>query len=234
MSAFLLKCIALFTMAVDHIGAVFFPDQIWIRYIGRLSFPIFAFLLTEGFVHTSGRKKYLVRLGLFALLSEVPYDLCLFGTPFDPEHQNIFFELTAGFLVLGCLHKIQEEKDLRYLFLLPVLALASAYAGFSYGIYGLAMISVFYLFRKNAGLRALSGAAATYGFHGMFSLSFPFLGKEIVVLSNNFTQLYAVGASVFLLFYNGERGNGSLKWMFYFFYPLHLLVLWGISVLLPA
>lgn len=80
MSAFTLKLIALVTMIIDHVGAIFFPQFIWLRYIGRLSMPIYAFLLVQGYMHTRNFNRYALRMGIFALLSEVPYDLLFQGT----------------------------------------------------------------------------------------------------------------------------------------------------------
>ena len=231
MSAFLLKVIALFTMAVDHVGAVFFPDHLWIRYIGRISFPIFAFLLTEGFIHSSNRRKYLGRILLFAFLSEIPYDLCLFDVAFDWNHQNIFFELGAGLLLLSCLEKLEAGRY-AWALLPPVIAVAAGWAGFSYGVYGLAMMAGFYLLRNKPAARAAWCGVISFVMQGIATLRFPLLGREVVLLSENFTQLYAVGASLPLFFYNGRKGPGSLKWAFYLFYPLHLLLLWGISLAL--
>ena len=71
-SAFDLKCIAVFSMLIDHIGAFLFPSEVWMRYVGRLAFPIFGFLIVEGFFHTRDLKKYMSRLFVFALISEIP------------------------------------------------------------------------------------------------------------------------------------------------------------------
>ena len=84
-------------MVIDHIGAVFFPDIMILRFIGRISFPIYAFLLVQGYLHTSNNskriKKYAERLILFAILSEISFDLCFYNQPIWPGYQNIFFTL---------------------------------------------------------------------------------------------------------------------------------------------
>ena len=75
LTSFQLKCIAVVTMVIDHIGAILYPGDLIFRYIGRIAFPIFCFLLVEGFFHTHDRIQYMIRLGIFAILSEIPYDL---------------------------------------------------------------------------------------------------------------------------------------------------------------
>ena len=105
LTSFQLKWIAIFSMAVDHTGALLFPEAMWMRGIGRLAFPIFAFLLTEGFFHTADLYRYLARLGVFALLSEIPYDLALSGTWWNPQRQNVFFTLFISLLLLLALER---------------------------------------------------------------------------------------------------------------------------------
>ena len=95
-NSFQLKWIAVITMIIDHTGAVLFPDDMVFRYIGRIAFPIFCFLLVEGFFHTRDVRKYMLRLGLFALISEIPYDLAFRDTVLEFEHQNVFFALLLG------------------------------------------------------------------------------------------------------------------------------------------
>ena len=88
MNSFQLKIIACILMAIDHVGAIMFPDIDLYRIIGRLSFPIFAFLLTEGYVHTRNLKKYFIRLFIFAIIPQIPYSLA-----FGIDILNIFIEL---------------------------------------------------------------------------------------------------------------------------------------------
>ena len=91
-----LKIIALLSMLVDHIGCVLFPKVTAFRIIGRLAFPIFAFLIAEGMVHTSNWKKYFLRLFIFAIISEIPFDFITSGKMIDWSHQNVLFTLLLG------------------------------------------------------------------------------------------------------------------------------------------
>ena len=108
LNSFQLKCIAVITMIIDHTGAVLFPGELVFRYIGRISFPIFCFLLVEGFFHTRDMRKYMLRLGVFAVLSEIPYDLAFRGTMLEFSHQNVFFSLLIGVMMMYALEKSSE------------------------------------------------------------------------------------------------------------------------------
>ena len=108
LTSFQLKWIAIFSMAVDHTGALLFPEAMWMRGIGRLAFPIFAFLLAEGYYHTHDVKRYLLRLWLFALISEIPYDLAFQGTLLESGSQNVFFTLGLSLGVLELLGRLHE------------------------------------------------------------------------------------------------------------------------------
>ena len=104
-NAFQLKCIAIVTMFIDHVGAILFPGELIFRYIGRISFPIFCFLLIEGFSHTRDIRKYMILLAIFALISEIPYDLAFRHTWFDIERQNVFFTLLIGIVMMYALER---------------------------------------------------------------------------------------------------------------------------------
>ena len=101
-----LKLIALASMVLDHVGDNFFPGQIWMRVLGRAAMPLFAFCVAEGFCHTRNKGRYLLRLGLFALISEIPFDLVTAGEPLEFSHQNIMLTFFWAILALLCYERI--------------------------------------------------------------------------------------------------------------------------------
>lgn len=107
MSSLSLKMIAALSMLLDHAGRILFPEAVWMTYAGRLAFPLFAFLLAEGAVHTKNSRRYALRIGLFAVLSEIPFDIAFYGTFFWPGAQNIFLTLLIGLLCIDAGQKIK-------------------------------------------------------------------------------------------------------------------------------
>ena len=220
-----LKIIALITMFIDHIGAVIvqrtmsmpgFDHDFWnslywpLRYVGRLAFPIFCFLLTEGFIHTSNKKKYLSRMLIFALISEIPFNLGIAGDMFNLKYQNVFWELALGIMALICL-EIVEKKKLKYYIqvilrftIIAVFALGAEVLNLDYGMYGIISIVALYVFRQNKKLQLIVGAVS-------------FCWEQVAPLS-----------FLLIAFYNGKRGR-RIKYAFYAFYPAHLLILYFIA-----
>ena len=98
LSAAALHILAMVLMLMDHLWATLLPAQDWLTCAGRLAFPIFAFMAVEGYFHTHSFRKYALRLALFAVLSEVPFDLMYGGTWFYPVHQNVIWTLLLGLL----------------------------------------------------------------------------------------------------------------------------------------
>lgn len=239
-----LKWIAVAAMVVDHLAAVVLKGYVrihlsqfsevelaelgrlydWMRRIGRTAFPLFAFLLTEGFFHTRNRKKYALRLFVFALLSEIPYDLAVFGRICERRGQNTLFTLLLGLALMGAAEWIRlcawrrsggEGKSAAPgwpVFLLQSAvfaagAVATKLCRLDYGYRGIGLIGVFYLFY------AYRTAAAAAGFC-LFCAS-----------------PWSLPAFLLIPCYNGRRGKkGRGRRWFYLFYPLHLLVLYGIVV----
>ena len=217
MSAFTLKMLALLTMVIDHVGAVFFPDVIWLRYIGRLAMPIYAFLLVQGYRYTKNFARYALRLGIFAVLSEVPYDLLFHGAWLEYGNQNVLFTLLTALLILRLLDASAKNRNI-FLFLCAVgLTVLPHFLNMDYGPYGVMMVLCFFLFRKYRGIDAIAFSGLTYA---------------KCMQSGNEVQLWAIAASIPILLYNGKKGALSLKYFFYFAYPVHLLVLYGVRYVL--
>ncbi len=247
-----LKLIAIITMFIDHLTYVFVEAyqlpkvyrsyvggadltytsadyKLWSnldiigRGIGRLAFPIFLFLMLEGFLHTRNVWKYALRLGIFALLSEIPFDMAFSGTYFDFENQNVFFNLLLGLLMMICFEFISDNVGNRYAVIaLQALAFAIflAAAGFlkcDYTYMGIAMTAAVYITRNQRK-------------HMWWAV---LIAMVLTLIPVHSSPLEILGCLSFFLIacYNGERGNFNLKYFFYLFYPVHLLILGLIRML---
>ena len=164
MSAFTLKLLALVTMIIDHVGAIFFPQFIWLRYIGRLSMPIYAFLLVQGYMHTRNFNRYALRMGIFALLSEVPYDLLFQGTWLEFQRQNILFTFLTALFVMKLLDASAKSRNIFMFIGAVILTILPYFLHFSYGVYGVLTVLCFYLFQKYRGIDAVAFAALAFEF----------------------------------------------------------------------
>ncbi len=241
-----LKMIAILTMFIDHVGAAFVGRFLmtsgmmeamateetsmgWLmdhvslymtysvmRMIGRIAFPIFCFLLVEGAEHTKNRVRYAARLAVFALISEIPFDLAFRGTLLEFSYQNVFFTLFLGLAaMIGC--QYVEDADfnqiVRILLEILVVAVCMGAAEFlktDYSAKGILCIMVLYFFRKNRRMQVLAGCLVFFWW-----------------------ELPALIAFVPIALYNGKKG-WNLKYFFYLFYPLHLLLIylvcWGMGI----
>lgn len=234
-----LKWFAIITMFIDHIGAclifqgiyrstilgyapaqflspeskAIFHDVYYVlRGIGRLSFPIFCFFIVEGFQKTRSVPRYALRLFLFGLISEIPFDLAIGGKPWYPSHQNVMFTMFFGLLTLygiryfwnGYLENITWRAVFGVSASIAIGCAAAHYLKTDYGYKGIILIVVLYLFRERRDVQCITGAAA--------------------IAWENWAYL----AFIPLYFYNGERGRQS-KYFFYVFYPAHFLLLYCIA-----
>ena len=233
-----LKTIACITMLVDHIGAscieagiltpgldsgtlsrdtlsaypLYRLDMV-LRFTGRLAFPIFCFLLVEGFLHTHDVRRYFLQLLGFGLVSELPFDLAFFHTPFYWGHQNVYWTLALGVLAMAALRHFQTAAGAatwQGLLCAGGCILLAYLAQTDYDGIGVIIICALYLTRTNRKWQCLVGAV-------LFAF-----------------EITAPLAFVFLWFYNGQRGacSKAQKWGFYLFYPVHLAVLACITNLL--
>ncbi len=197
----------------SSIGWVYFAYQVMRRIIGRMAFPIYCFLLIEGFEKTKNRLKYAGRLFVFALISEIPFDLAQNGEAFYPYYQNVFFTLFIGLVMIWLMEKI-ERRCQNLIFRLTLWAAVFLAASVlveliycDYGAHGTIAIALLYLFRKNKLEQMIAGCIAF-----LWEITAPF-------------------AFVFIALYNGKRGI-RLKYFFYIFYPAHLLVLYLLTWIL--
>ena len=207
LDSFQLKCIAIVSMALDHTGAVLYPSQIWLRCLGRIAFPIFCFLIVEGFFHTHDVRRYMGRIGVFALISEIPYNLAFRGVPLEYAHQNVFFTLLIGIGMMVLLER-NREWPVKAVILLLAMWLAVLIRS-DYNFRGILLIFVFYIFHESRWLAVTAGGLWNFLYQGVI-------------------QKYGVLSVLPLSLYNGERGR-KMKYFFYIFYPAHLLLLYGIS-----
>jgi hypothetical protein len=213
-----LKIIAIVSMLIDHMGFIIFPEVRVFRWIGRLAFPIFVYQLIEGFEKTSNVKKYLERLILFAFVSEIPFNLAFFNTPFYAGHQNVYFELAICLLTLVWLKKINESLAfIRWIVVFFMCTLAILIKA-DYLAFGVLLTVLFYLHKDNIWVCAI----------GWVALSYLFIGLE---------QLFSLLALPFLILYQSPKRKTVCKptkmfqLSFYLFYPAHLIILYFIKSL---
>ncbi len=220
MSSFVLKLIAIITMLIDHIGAVLYPEIRWLRLIGRIAFPIFAYLVAEGFYKTSDVKKYLKRLFIFALVSQVPFYLAFK----EPTHLNIFFTLLIS---LYAINKYDETKNNIYV-VLP--GLVAELIGADYGFYGVLTVFIFYKYHYDFKNMAKNQILLNLIYSGLNVIGYMIIGGNIGIIRilNLCLQSFSLISLILIWFYNGERGY-NLKYFFYSFYPVHIFILYLID-----
>lgn len=208
-----LKILAVISMLIDHIGVALYPNIMLLRYIGRLAFPIYCFLLVEGAFHTHDIRKYLRNLLIFAAISEIPFNMMLKGRFFYFPHQNVFLTLAAGIIMIMLFRLADRrypETSMRQVLYAGIYILIGGIAQilhFDYGMIGIGFIFVFYQLRSKPIMKYLLFA--------------------IMCIMSNKTEIFAIMAIVFLDMYSGKRGQISptMKKAFYMIYPIHLLIL---------
>jgi len=241
MSTFTLKIIAIISMLVDHVTYVFpevFPFELR-GFLGRLAFPIFAYLIAVGVEYTKSPLKYMFRLFLFAIISEPFFDLALKGGKINYlSGTNIFFTLFLGACAIYIFRKIYEalndnpkNKYILWVALLPlpVFPVIANIIDCDYRWYGVLLIISFYFIRKlkSVFLRIVPIIIVTC------TQYFVFVGMNTYFLQYFAPFSFIAGmlaASVLLCFYNEKQGFSKAKWLFYIFYPGHLLVLYLITL----
>lgn len=241
MTSFALKIIAIVSMFCDHFGDAFVGHFSFFNLIGRIAFPIFAFQISEGFMHTKNLKKYFFRLGIFTIISQIPFSL--FSYKFlnaTSLSLNVFFTLFLGLLsiylyefIIKLFHKSNNLKDMKSkLHRIPfdkligiIIVLLIGYLAeilkTDYGFWGILVIFAFYFFKEDKLAMIISFVTLCVLKYGIQILQY---GYNIgYILLGLFTAL----SIVFIGLYNGKQGK-KIKYALYIFYPIHLLLLYFI------
>ncbi len=233
-----LHILAMGLMLCDHLWATVVPGNDWLTCIGRLAYPIFAFMLVEGYFHTRSLKKYALRLLAFALISEIPFNLMYSSSVVYPFHQNVIWTLLIG---LGMIHlnEIAANKKplIRGLVRAGTVLLGGLLGLITFSDYnaaGVLTILVFYFFRGKHWWCYPGQAACLYyiNFEMLKGLVFPvsLFGSTVEIPQ----QGLAILALIFIWLYRGRKGY-SAKWfqqLCYWFYPVHMVLLWLIRYLM--
>lgn len=228
MTSFHLKIIALITMFIDHIGYVIFPNHFWLRYIGRIAFPIYAFLISEGLKKTSNIKKYLKNLLILALISELFYDLCF------NKNINFFYKTNTVYTLFISslsiyLYNKNSDNIIKYLSLLLGLSI-SYILKTDYDILGVLLIFIFYFLHNKYEYLIYGIIWVNIKYLSNISYILQYIFNKNIYLSNIYIinslglYLFTIVPFLIIMFYNNKKGN-SLKYIFYILYPLHLFIL---------
>lgn len=221
MSSYVLKLIAIITMFIDHIGYVIFDGFSFFNYIGRVAFPIFAFQISEGYIHTKNIKKYFLRLFIFALISQIPF--MLFHKIISNDFAlNIFFTLLLG---LASIYIYDKSKHKFFGIVISIIiGIIAEFIHCDYGFYGISIILLFYVFKNNSLLSSILFIIAVtinylipiikYGFYDIYL----------------YLYIFTLIPIIFIALYNGKKGKNT-KYLLYLFYPIHLLLIYGIYLI---
>jgi hypothetical protein len=224
-----LKIIAVISMLIDHVGAGILGRVIMagglgydyaalvkvyrlMRGVGRIAFPIYCFLLVEGFMHTRDVKKYAMRLAIFSIISEIPFDLAFWSRLSYPGHQNVFFTLFLGLCAMSGMEYAKEHVQNQVACIIAQIAVcavcmgAASFLATDYEAIGVFCIIIFYLYRYNRLMQVVAGCVVFCTW-----------------------ELPALVAFIPIYFYNGKRGL-NIKYFFYAFYPVHLLLVYLVAV----
>ena len=227
-----LHLMAMGFMLCDHLWATIVPGNDWLTCIGRLTFPIFAFLTVEGYFHTHSFKKYMTRLLIFAILSEIPFNLVMGSSWFYPIHQNVLWTFLLG---LGLIHLNEKAKKTGKLVRRILTGIATVCMAYVLGILlfvdyyhaGVLMVLVFYFFRGRKWWNFIGQFLLLYYINvemlAGYTYEFTLFGETYYFVRQGFALL----ALIPIWLYQGNEGYKSktLQYVYYGFYPVHLLIL---------
>lgn len=242
LSSFVLHILAMGFMLLDHIYWSGLVDLTWFTCVGRLAFPIFAFMIAEGFHHTKNRKKYMLRLLIFAVITELPFNLVAGGSLFYVQHQNVLWTFLLSVILLCIYEKIKQNKNtvfkvFAYPIITLVILLAAVLAMTDYNAIGVITVALFHFTRTDEKTASHKRAfCCIVQLLVLCSLNVIVTGTpeySVDICGAYFSiQSFAIFALPIIWLYNGKQGyyNKFIKWSYYLFYPVHCLILGILSL----
>lgn len=235
----MLHVVAMFFMLCDHVWSTLYPSMEWLTCIGRIAYPIFAFMIVEGYFHTHDFKNYIKRIFIFALISEIPFDLIYSGTIFYPYHQNVMWTFLIALCGLKLIDKIKSKGKMWYTeFAMLMVVFIWTIIGFAtfvdyYGT-GILTVFVFYFFRGNKWWSYLGQLLGLYWINvnllGGYYYNITIFGMHVELIQ----QSLALLALIPIWLYQGKQGYHSkgFQYFCYAFYPLHMIILYMLGHIL--
>lgn len=235
-----LHIIAMVLMLCDHAWAMLFPAAEWLTCIGRIAFPIFAFMIAEGAAHTHSMRRYILRMLIWAVISEIPFNLMMGGSVFYPFHQNVMWTFLISLIAITLLEKVKKrfkKRLIKVLLSIPIVLTAALIGTVTMVDYlgaGVLTVLVFYFFPSGKWWGKIGQLVL------MYVINVEVLGGfyyEVSIFGHTF-EIVQQGLALFALIpiwlYNGERGNTSksFKHFCYAFYPAHLICLFVIRTIM--
>ena len=235
MTSSLLHILAMFFMLLDHTWAMLLPSQEWLTCLGRIAFPIFAFMTVEGYFHTRDFKKYMLRMLVFALISEIPFNLMYSGLIFYPYHQNVIWTFMLSLLLIHWIETVKKKGNKGLTIGVSLLACVLGFAGgflamLDYYGTGVLTVLVFYFFRERKWYNIVLTILCMWQIHvnmlGGYYYNVEIFGMKFELMQQTFAMLSLIP----IYLYNGKKGirSKAFQYFCYSFYPAHMLLLYVI------
>lgn len=234
-----LHIFAMIFMLMDHMWATVFTNAQWLTQVGRLAFPIFAFMIVEGYTHTKNLKKYVLRLLIFAVITEIPFNLMVSNRVSYYPNQNVLWTFLIS---IGLIHLNELARKKNKIWLTLITMVGTSVLGYFIGYItfvdynggGILMVLLFYFFRGRKWWCFLGQLAGLYYINVELLQGLYF---EVELFGHSFEivqQGFAILSLAFIWLYRGRQGKKSKAFQYfcYAFYPAHMLILWLVSTLM--
>lgn len=214
--SFQIKLIAACAMLIDHTAHMFFPTAIYMRCLGRIAFPIFAFMVAEGYLRTRSVEKYMIRMLIFAVIAQAPYSIMLKSV--GVFQINVIFTLLLG---LASIYAIEKGNSFIGLAAPIIFAIIAELAHFDHGAFGVLMVTAFFYTKNSKFSRNTAASLLILLFSASYMLRYGINNYVWIIIAFYFLPLPIINL------YNRKKGiaNAFSRWFFYVFYPLHIIVL---------